>query len=74
IEKEEEKNRKKILNFKTAEDKRYAERFPKERFNAMYKDFHGGHTLFYKGHSKVSCHVMFGVLTLVASTIINLIQ
>lgn len=74
IEKEAEKNRKKILNFKTAEDKRYAERFSKERFNAMYKDFYGGRTLFYKGHSKVSCHVMFGVLTLAASTIINLIQ
>jgi Transposase DDE domain/Transposase domain (DUF772) len=74
IEKENEKNRKKILNFKTAEDKRYTERFSKERFNAMYKDFHGGRTLFYKGHSKVSCHVMFGILTLAASTIISLIQ
>lgn len=74
VEKEAEKERKKLLKFQTAEDKRYKERFPKERFNALYKDFHGGRTIFYRGHSKVSCHVMFGVLTLAASLIINLIE
>jgi hypothetical protein len=74
IEKEGEKGRKKLLNFKTAEDKRYKERLPKERFNASYKDYNGGSTIFYRGHSKVSCHVMFGVLTLAAATIIKLIQ
>jgi len=73
-EKEAEKKRKKHLNFQTAEDKRYRERFSKERFNAMYKCFHGGSEIFYRGHSKVSCHVMFGVLTLAASILINLIQ
>lgn len=74
VEKEAEKERKKLLNFQTAEDKRYAERLPKERFNAAYKDFNGGRNIFYRGHSKVSCHVMFGVLTFAAATIINLIQ
>ncbi len=74
IEKETEKERKKILNFKTAEDKRYRERFPKERFNALYKDYHGGRAILYRGHQKVSCHVMFGVLVLAASSILNLIQ
>lgn len=74
IEKEKEKKRKKILNFKTAEDKRYGERMPKERFNALYKDFNGGRSIFYRGHEKVSCHVMFGVLTVAASIIISLIQ
>lgn len=73
IEKEAEKERKKHLNFKTAEDKRYGERLPKERFNALYKDFHGGRNILYKGYSKISCHVMFGVLTLAASMIIKLI-
>lgn len=73
-EKEEEKEGKKNLNFATAEDKRYKERLPKERFNAAYKDYNGGSNIFYRGHSKVSCHVMFGVLTLAASTIISLIQ
>lgn len=74
IEKEAEKDRKKILNFKTAEDKRYKERFPKERFNALYKDYNGGRSIFYRGYEKVSCHVMFGILALAASTIIKIIQ
>lgn len=73
-EKEKEKKRKKLLNFSTAEDARYKMRLPKERFNALYKDYNGGRSIFYRGYSKVNCHVMFGVLTLAASTIINLLQ
>lgn len=72
IEKENEKTRKKLLNFETSEDKRYRERFPKERFNALYQDFHGGRNILYRGHSKVSCHVMFGVLVTAATLLINL--
>lgn len=74
IEKEAERERKRKLNFKTAEDKRYQQRLPKERFNATYKDYCGGNNIFYKGHSKVTCHVMFGVLALTASILIRLIQ
>ncbi|HEV8051023.1 MAG TPA: transposase [Parachlamydiaceae bacterium] len=74
IEKLAEKERKNHLKFKTAEDIRYGERLPKERFNALYKDFHGGRNILYRGYSKISCHVMFGVLALAASAIINLIQ
>lgn len=74
IQKEAEKERKELLNFKTAEDARYKERFPKERFNATYKDYNGGRNIIYRGHTKVSCHVMFGVLTVAASMIISVIQ
>jgi hypothetical protein len=73
IVKEAEKERKKLLNFQTADDKRYKERLPKERFNASYKDYNGGQNIFYRGHLKISCHVMFGIVTLAAATIINLI-
>lgn len=73
-EKLKELERKKLLNFKTAEDKRYRHRMPKERFNALYKDYFGGNTIFYRGNSKVTCHVMFGVLTLTATTLIRLIS
>ena len=73
-EKEKEKKRKAILNFQTAEDKRYASRWPKESFNAFYKDYCGGHRIYYRGHMKVSCHVMFGVLTAAASLLLNFIQ
>lgn len=64
--KKEELNRKTYLNFKTAEDNRYALRFPKESFNAFFKDYCGGHRIYYKGYQKVSCHALFGVLTAAA--------
>jgi hypothetical protein len=73
-EKDEEKKRKQILNFQTSEDKRYKERFPAERFNAMFKDYAGGRNIVYRGFAKVSCHIMFGVLTVAAATIIKLLQ
>lgn len=72
IEKEAEKERKNLLNFKTAEDVRYKKRLPGERINALYKDYYGGRNLFYRGHSKVSCHVMFGILAATAVTVLNL--
>ncbi len=74
IEKEAEQRGKQILGFQTAEDKRYKERFPKERFNALYKDYFGGKNIFYKGHTKVLCHVMFGVLALTATLLLKLVQ
>lgn len=74
----EEKNRQKkgskLLNFKTAEEKRYAQRFPTERFNGLYKDFAGGRHIFYRGYLKISCHVLFGMLTVAAKTIIKLLE
>lgn len=73
-EKEKERLAKKNLRFKTAEDSRYQERFPKERANATYKDFWGGRTIFYKGHAKLFCHIMFGMLSMTASTLLSLVQ
>jgi Transposase DDE domain/Transposase domain (DUF772) len=64
---------KRKLNLWTAEDRRYKSRFSKERFNALYKDFNGGRNIFFKGYEKVNCHVMFGILTTTASTLLNLI-
>jgi hypothetical protein len=74
IEKEAEKERRRLIKFKTAEDQRYRERLSKERFNALYKDYNGGRSIFYRGHVKVSCHVMFGLLTVAASIIISNLQ
>lgn len=66
-----EQLRKHILKAHTAEDKRYKERLPKERFNALLKDHYGGRNVLYKGHSKVFCHLMFGVLALTATTLLS---
>ncbi len=71
--KEAETKGKKILNFSTAEDKRYKNRFPTERCNALFKDFYGGRCIFYRGHSKVFCHSMFGLTALTASIVLKFI-
>lgn len=73
-EKKAEEERKRLLGAYTAEDKRYRERLPKERFNALYKDHFGGRNIYYKGYSKVLCHVMFGVLSLTATLLLKLVQ
>lgn len=73
-EKEDEEKRKKIINFQTAEDKRYAGRWPKESFNAFYKDYCGGHRIYYRGYIKVSCHVFFGILTGTASLLLKFLE
>jgi len=66
-----EKDRKRLLNFTTAEDRRYRLRFSKERGNAVLKEYYGCKNIQVKGHTKVFCHVMFGILTLAAAIIIN---
>lgn len=73
-EKEEEKQRKWLLKAYTAEDRRYRERFSKERFNSIFKEYYGGRNIQYKGPLKVFCHSMFGVLAHTATTLINLLN
>lgn len=72
-EKKAERKRKRLLNAYTAEDKRYRERGPKERFNALFKDYYGGRNIWYRGHSKISCHLLFGVLALTAVSFLDFI-
>lgn len=62
-----EKKARKTLGLYYAEDRRYRERFSRERFNALFKDNYGGKSIFYRGHTKVFCHLMFGILALTAS-------
>jgi hypothetical protein len=66
-----ERDRKRLLNFTTAEDRRYRLRFSKERSNALLKEYYGCKNIQVKGHTKVFCHIMFGVLALAATTIIS---
>ena len=73
-EKEEEEKRKWLLKTYTAEDRRYRERFPKERFNSMFKEYYGGRTIQYKSPIKVFCHSMFGVLAYTATTLIGFLH
>lgn len=69
-----EKKRKKIINFKTAEDIRYNERTNVERVNARLKDEFGGKMVRVKGWAKVTAHLMFGILALTADQLPRLVM
>jgi hypothetical protein len=71
---EAEQKRRKLLNFTYAEDVRYRERTTVERVNARLKDEFGGRTVRVRGHTKVMCHLMFGIVALAADQILRLIQ
>jgi IS5 family transposase len=69
-----EDQRKRLINFQTAGDLRYNERTTVERINARIKDDFGGRTVRVRGHAKVMCHLMFGVLALTAEQLMRLIM
>ena len=64
---------KRRIHFKTAQDIRYNERSSAERVNSALKDSYGGRSVRVRGHAKVLCHLMFGILTLTVEQIMRLI-
>ena len=68
----EEERRLKLINFSLPEDVRFNERTTVERVNARIKDDFGARFVRVRGHAKVFSHLMFGVLALTASQILNL--
>jgi len=61
------------VGHKTAEAIRYNERGTVERVNARLKDEFGGRFIRVRGHPKVMCHLMFGILALTANQMISLV-
>jgi hypothetical protein len=61
------------INFETAEQVRYRERTTAERANARLKDEFGGRFVRVRGHAKVMCHLMFGVLALAVDQLMRLL-
>ena len=59
-------------NFQTAEQVRYRERTTAERVNARLKDEFGGRFVRVRGHAKVMCHLMFGILALTVDQLMRL--
>ena len=55
------------------EDLRYNERSAAERVNSHIKDDFGGRYVRVRGHAKVFCHLMFGVLALAIEQLLRLI-
>jgi hypothetical protein len=55
------------------EQERLRERSAAERVNSNLKDNHGGRHVRVRGHKKVYCHLMFGLLVVAASQLFNLL-
>jgi hypothetical protein len=55
------------VGHKTAKAIRYNERTTVERVNGRLKDEFGGRFVRVRGHAKVMCHLMFGILVLTAN-------
>lgn len=62
-----------LVGHREAEDVRYHERTSAERVNASLKDNHGGRTVRVRGHAKVMCHLMLGILSLTSLQILRLV-
>jgi len=67
-----ENKRCRLVGRKTAEAIRYNERSTVERVNARLKDEFGGRVVRVRGHAKVMCHLMFGILALTANQMVTL--
>jgi hypothetical protein len=72
-EKSAESKRQKLIHMESPESIRYNERTNAERVNARLKDEFGGRMVRVRGAAKVMCHLMFGVLALVADQLIGLV-
>ena len=57
-----------------AEDLRYRERTTVERVNGRLKDEFGARHIRVRGHGKVFCHLMFGVLALTVDQLLRLLN
>ena len=70
---EAEARAKRRAGYKLAGDIRYNERSGAERVNSALKDSYGGRSVRVRGHAKVLCHLMFGVLVLTVEQLMRLV-
>jgi hypothetical protein len=61
-------------NYRLAEDRRYNERGAAERVNSTVKDNYGGRYVRVRGHAKVFCHLMFGIVALTVDQLMRLVM
>lgn len=63
-----------VINWTFPEKIRYNQRSSAERVNSRLKDEFGARMVRVRGHAKVACHLMFGILALTADTLLNLVR
>jgi hypothetical protein len=68
-----EARRRRLVGHVPAEQIRYNQRSSAERVNAALKDNHGGNAIRVRGHQKVMCHLMFGILAITVQQIFRLV-
>jgi len=68
-----EARRQHLVGHVPAHDIRYNQRSSAERANSALKDHHGGDAVWVRGHHKVICHLMFGILAISAQQILRLV-
>jgi len=71
---EAEKKRHAFFRMKMPEAMRYNERSTVERVNGRLKDEFGGRMVRVRGHAKVMCHLMFGILALTVDQLMRFIE
>ena len=64
---------KRSAGYELAEAIRYNERSSAERVNGAIKDNYGGRTVRVRGHAKVFCHLMFGIVALTVEQLMRLV-
>jgi len=62
-----------LLNFELPEKIRYRERSASERVNSRLKDEFGGRHTRVRGHAKVLCHLMFGILVVTVDQLMRFV-
>ena len=70
----EEKKVQKFLHWESSTKIHYNNRSAAERVNGRLKDEFGGRSVRVRGHEKVLCHLMFGILALTVDQLIRFIQ
>ena len=70
---EREARAKRLVGFVPAEAVRFKERSSAERVNSALKDSYGGRFVRVRGHAKVLCHLMFGILAQTVEQLMRLV-
>lgn len=68
-----EQKRQDFIHFTDPTQQRYHERTTAERVNARLKDEFGGRNVRVRGHAKISCHLMFGILALTVDQLLRFV-
>ena len=70
---EQERRARRACGLVLSEERRYHERSGVERVNGRLKDEFGGRSVRVRGHAKVLCHLMFGMVALTVDQLMRLV-